>query len=136
MEEFRGIMNRLHVPWFPVAGNHDIYYRGPRGVAVPAEEHEGRYEMHFGPLWYAFRHKSAWFIVLYTDEGNPKTGERNFNKPDCQRMSPEQLAWLDETLKVTKEAEHCFVFCHHPRWMDPPIMTRMGVRKTQWMKSR
>lgn len=114
MEEYKDAMGALNVPWFPVAGNHDIYYRGEN---KPAEEHEGRYEMHFGPLWYAFRHKSAWFIVLYTDEPDPKSGERNFSKAESQRMSPEQLAWLDETLAVTKSAEHVFVFCHHPRWI-------------------
>jgi len=115
MREFRGIMDRLRCRWFPVAGNHDVYWRGDDR---PAAEHEGNYEEHFGPLWYAFRHKTAWFIVLYTDEPNPETGERNFNKADCQRMSPEQFTWLAETLEHTKGAEHVFVFCHHPRWIE------------------
>ena len=114
-DEYSGIMNRLACPWFPVVGNHDIYWRG-KG-ARPSEEHEANYEAHFGPLWYAFRHKSAWFIALDSDEANPETGERNFNKPECQRMSAEQLAFLDDALSRAKDAEHVFVFLHHPRWL-------------------
>ncbi|MGK0217789.1 MAG: hypothetical protein ACI9HE_001268 [Planctomycetota bacterium] len=114
MREFKGIMNKLLCPWFPVAGNHDIYWRGENR---PPEEHEASYEEHFGPLWYAFRHKRSWFFVLYTDEANPETGERNFSKAESQRMSPEQYSWLDETLKLTTDAEHVFVFLHHPRWI-------------------
>jgi hypothetical protein len=111
--EFSGIMDDLSCPWYPVAGNHDVYWRGD---GRPPGEHDANYERHFGPLWYAFRHKDCWFISLYTDEGNPKTGEKNFNKPDCQRMSPEQFEFLDATLERTRDARHVFVFLHHPRW--------------------
>jgi hypothetical protein len=113
-DEFRGIMGKLGMPWFPVAGNHDIYWRGPNR---PNEEHEGNYERRFGPLWYAFEHKDCWFIVLYTDEADPLTGVRDFNKPASQKMSPEQFAWLQQTLPRTADARHVFVFMHHPRWM-------------------
>jgi len=113
-EEFHDSMSKLRMPWFPVAGNHDIYWRGKN---KPAEEHEAHYETVFGPLWYAVQHKQCWFVVLYSDEGNPETGERNFNNPDCQRISDEQFAWLGATLKQAKDARHVFVFLHHPRWL-------------------
>jgi hypothetical protein len=113
MGEFKLVMNRLVVPWFPVAGNHDVYWRGD---GRPEKEHDGDYESHFGPLWYAFEHKDCWFIVLYSDEGNPDTGEKNFNKAECQTMSPQQTAFLAETLKLAQDADHVFVFLHHPRW--------------------
>ncbi len=115
MREFKGIMDRLLCPWFPVAGNHDIYWRGPAWMR-PDGEHENSYETHFGPLWYAFEHKNCWFIALYSDEGNPESGEKAINKPDSQKMSPEQLAWLTETLAKAKDADHVFLFLHHPRW--------------------
>jgi len=114
MREYRDTMSRLLCPWFPVAGNHDVYWRGPDR---PEEEHEARYEMHFGPLWYAFDHKDSRFIVLYSDEPNPETGERNFGKAECQRMSPEQFAWLESTLAGAKDKQHVFCFLHHPRWI-------------------
>jgi 3',5'-cyclic AMP phosphodiesterase CpdA len=112
-DEFTGIMDRLDSPWFPVAGNHDTYWRGD---GRPDDEHDSDYERHFGPLWYAFRHKGCWFISLYSDEGNPVTGEKDFNKPECQVMSAEQFAFLDRTLEEARDARHVFVFLHHPRW--------------------
>ncbi|MCB9844725.1 MAG: metallophosphoesterase [Phycisphaeraceae bacterium] len=114
MREFKGIMDQLLCPWFPVAGNHDIYWRGE---GRPPGEHEHDYEMNFGPLWYAFEHKNSWFIALFSDEGNPQTGEKAIDKPASQVMSDAQLSWLRDTLSRTKDAEHVFVFLHHPRWL-------------------
>lgn len=113
-KEYRSSMGKLRMPWYPVAGNHDVYWRGPN---KPQGEHEGHYEAVFGPLWYAVKHKNSWFVVLYSDEGNPETGEKNFSKPDCQRMSDEQFRWLKGTLKAAKGGDHVFVFLHHPRWL-------------------
>lgn len=112
--EFKSIMNQLLCPWFPVAGNHDVYWRGPNR---PQGEHEANYEMHFGPLWYAFEHKNCFFIALYSDEGNPQTGEKDFRKADAQVMSDEQFTWLQQTLQKAKGADHVFLFVHHPRWI-------------------
>ena len=113
--EFRGVMGGLNMAWFPVAGNHDVYWRG-RGKP-PEGEHEDEYEAHFGPLWYSFKHKNAGFIALYTDEGDPQTGEKTFGKGSAQTMSPEQLKFLGESLERFEDLDHVFVFLHHPRWI-------------------
>ncbi|MHC4955298.1 MAG: LamG-like jellyroll fold domain-containing protein [Planctomycetota bacterium] len=113
MKAYRAIMEELKMPWYPVAGNHDVYWRGegrPRG------HHEANYEKHFGPLWYSFRHKNAAFIVLYSDEGDAK-GRKGWRTAEQNRMSDKQLAWLRKTLAETKDADHVFVFLHHPRWI-------------------
>ncbi len=114
MKQYKRAMSKLLCPWFPVAGNHDVYWRGPNR---PEGEHEKNYEMHFGPLWYAFEHKNCWFIVLYSDEGDPTDGLKSINDPRAQRMSPQQFSWLKETLKKAEDAQHVFLFLHHPRWI-------------------
>jgi hypothetical protein len=117
--EYKSIMDKLVCPWFPVAGNHDVYWRDKdqSGDPKPPGEHEKNFETHFGPLWYAFEHKDSWFIVLYSDEGNPETGEKNISKPESQQMSQEQFDWLRDTLAKAKDAKHVFLFLHHPRWV-------------------
>ena len=114
-KEYKDTIGALRMPWFPVAGNHDIYFRGKDR---PATEHENDFETTFGPLWYAFEHKRCWFVVLYSDEGDPKTTKRDFTDPACQRISDEQFAWLQSTLAKAKGARHVFVFLHHPRWIQ------------------
>lgn len=113
-KEYQAIMNRLEMPWYPVAGNHDIYWRGPG--QPPAGEHESGYEQHFAPLWYSFAHKNAGFIVLFSDEGDAETGQKGFNEGRLQTMSPAQLAFLEEALQRLQGQDHVFVFLHHPRW--------------------
>jgi hypothetical protein len=115
MREYKEIMKGLAMPWYPVAGNHDVYWRGSK---PPAGEHEANYEEHFGPLWYWFPHKTSAFLVLYTDEGDPATGRKGFGRPEFHKFSDAQLAWLKKALADTGSYVHVFVFLHHPRWIE------------------
>lgn len=115
MREFRAVMKGLDCAWFPVAGNHDIYWRGP---GRPDNAHESNYEKHFGPLWYWFEHKNAAFFVLYTDEGDRADGTKGFSAARHTQMSTKQIDWLRLELKKVRGKDHVFVFCHHPRWIE------------------
>lgn len=120
MVEYRAIVDELKMPWFPVAGNHDIYWRLDQGSkeAKPANEHEENFEKHFGPLWYWFEHKDTGFLVMFTDEGLPDDRLRNFSLPDQQKISKKQMEWLKKSLDETKDLKHVFIFLHHPFWWD------------------
>ncbi len=115
--EYSDIMHGLKMPWFPVAGNHDIYWRGPN---KPPMEHEANFERHFGPLWYWFEHKRCGFLALYSDEGDVAKGAKDFTKPDQSRMSQTQLDWMAKSLEEMKKRglKQVFVFLHHPKWIQ------------------
>lgn len=114
MLAYKSVMADLTMPWYPVAGNHDVYWRGSD---PPPGHHDANYEANFGPLWYWFPHKNAAFIVLYSDEGDPASNRKGFDEPALIRMSEAQLAWLERTLSETARYDHVFVFLHHPRWI-------------------
>jgi predicted phosphodiesterase len=118
MEEFQATMSELKMPWFPVAGNHDIYWRkdAKKPEARPPREHEASYEKHFGPLWYWFEHKNTGFLVLFSDEGHPDGRPRNFGDREQQQISSSQLNWIATELEKMKRLQHVFVFLHHPFW--------------------
>ncbi len=111
----REVVKSLAMEWYPVAGNHDVYWRGE---GKPKTEHEEDFEHAFGPLWYSFEYKRCLFITLFSDEGDPVTGAKSYDNPANQKMSSRQMAWLKETLNKAQNIKHVFLFLHHPRWKE------------------
>lgn len=91
-DAFEDAVRQCAVPFFPVAGNHD----------VSDTASEALYEQRIGPLIYAFSYGNSRFIVLNTEE----LGVIN-------RLSEAQLAWLAEDLAQTS-AKNIFLFLHQP----------------------
>ena len=114
MAEYKLTMGELKMPWYPVAGNHDVVWAGS---PPPPGHHEKNYERHFGPLWYWFPFKNAGFLVLYSDEGDRAANRKGWGRPELNRVSDEQLAWLKKALAEAKGLDHVFVFLHHPKWL-------------------
>lgn len=127
MREFKGIMSGLNMNWFPVAGNHDIYWDF-RDRNRPNIHHEANFEKHFGPLWYAFEHKECGFVVLYSDEGDYETGRKGFRDPTLQNVSDKQMLFLDKAIEKLSDCKQVFVFMHHPRWLGG------GYQGSNWPK--
>jgi hypothetical protein len=101
-EEFMSYMDKLNVPWYPTAGNHDVF------TAIWDSDdrtYEELYKKYFGPLRYSFDYKNSHFVVMYTDEAMT-------SKPV---VSGEQIQWLKNDLAGTDKTS-IFIFMHKPVW--------------------
>lgn len=100
--EFKSIMGNLTIPWYPVAGNHDVISasRDPKD-----RTYEELYKLHFGELYYSFDYKNSHFVIIYTDEAMTST----------PKLSKGQLNWLKRDLESTQK-DNVFIFMHKPIW--------------------
>lgn len=105
--EFKRTIAELEAPFYPVAGNHDIWDEVSLRI----------YKEEWGKLYYSFDHKGCHFIVLNSEI----PGEVDF-------ITKEQLNWLKEDLKKAKNAKYKFVFLHKPVWAYE------GKKKEKWIE--
>lgn len=98
--EFQGKVQQLQMPFFYVAGNHDI--------SNPAMGEN--WKRKFGRSFYEFRYNDVLFLAL-NSEDPPK--EEPF------RFSPEQQQWVVEVLGRNQDARWTFVLMHKPAWTYP-----------------
>lgn len=94
-ERFNGSLAKLEVPFFYMAGNHDV------GNPVLQQDWDER----FGTAYYTFTVNSDLFIVLNTFE------------PDVDGISQQQADYLKEKILAHPKENRLFVFSHDALWL-------------------
>lgn len=107
--EFNSKLQQLQMPFFYVAGNHDLSNRLM----------QQNWKRQFGRTYYEFRYHDALFIAL-DSEDPPKSEPFAFG--------PEQQAWFSDVLRKNEDVRWTFVFMHKPAWTFPDA----DHEKTGW----
>jgi len=92
-DEFVRVTSEFQVPFFPVAGNHDI----------KDELSQELYVQYMGELYYSFDYGESHFIALNSDMAG-----------FSGKISSEQFEWLKNDLAANSKAKNIFVFLHKP----------------------
>src|SRR5829696_8507084 len=96
-DEFDGYVKKFEMPFFYVAGNHDLANK----TMVT------KWGERYGKKYYSFTYKGVLFVVMCTE--NPPEGSNVIDK--------EQQEWAAKTLAANKDAKWTFVFLHQPIWI-------------------
>ncbi|MEL6254672.1 MAG: chitobiase/beta-hexosaminidase C-terminal domain-containing protein [Bacteroidota bacterium] len=88
----------LKMPFFHLAGNHDIKANNEFQVKY--------WNRLFGAPYYSFTYKDVLFICLFTNEGT-------------QVLSDTQVEYFKKILEENEEVRWTMVFMHHPLWRYP-----------------
>lgn len=107
-KEFNSFIDKLEMPFFYVAGNHDI-------SNLVADK---RWNEQFGRSYYHFVYKNVLFLLL-NSEDPPKVAAGKFGK--------EQIEYAKKVLAENRNVRWTLVFVHKPVW------TYAGLDKTGWL---
>jgi hypothetical protein len=122
-DEFQSFVARLQMPFFYVAGNHDMSNR------AMADEWRER----FGPTFYHFRYKNTLFIALNSELfGMVHAPDTPLPGPETQAQ---QLEWLERVLAENRDVRWTLVFVHQPLW-DKKKVPADWPRVEQWLAGR
>jgi hypothetical protein len=95
-KEFQGYVNKLQMPFFYAAGNHDL--------ANVVED--GVWKEKFGRRYYSFLYRNVLFLILCSDDPSDAGGH----------ITDEQVAWAKKTLEENKDVRWTIVAIHKPLW--------------------
>ena len=104
-KEFQGYVARLQMPFFYVAGNHDV---GNVGTDEIWKERYGRRHYHF-------LYRNVLFLILNTDDP-PGSGPGN--------LDPDQVRYARDVLKDNRGVRWTIVAMHKPVWNAPDVAKR------------
>ena len=103
-DEMENWISELEMPFFYVAGNHDIQNKVVPG-RVGYEVMRGEWEKRFGRPYYHFRYKDVLFLCLFSNDDVEKS------------ISPEQIDYFLKAIDENEDVRWTLVFLHHPLWL-------------------
>lgn len=93
-DQFSEWVNTFSAPFFYVPGNHDLSNDLMTRI----------WEERLGKTYYHFTHEGVTFLVLNSEDGAPG------------RISPKQVAFVNDVLSDTPANQQILVFLHKPLW--------------------
>lgn len=104
-KEYNQSIQMYDIPFFQVIGNHDLDFGGRSDATTT-----GTFKGHFGPTYYSWNRGEVHYIVLddvfYLGVGTKYIGH----------IPEEQLAWLEQDLKLVEKGKTVVVSLHIPSY--------------------
>lgn len=116
-KEYNQSIQMYDIPFFQVVGNHDLDFGGRSDSTTT-----GTFKGHFGPTYYSWNRGEVHYVVLddvfYLGTGTKYIGH----------IPEEQLAWLEQDLKLVEKGKTVVVSLHIPSYTG--AVTRYPDRDT------
>ena len=115
-EEFDEFVSRLEMPFFYVAGNHDISNKVMEDI----------WKERLGATYYHFVYHDVLFLCLNSEEG--------LDAHRSSFFSEQQRAYVKQTLAANPEVRWTMVFLHKPVWLaeERSDERKQEVEKSGW----
>ncbi|TFH01282.1 MAG: hypothetical protein E4H13_05320, partial [Calditrichales bacterium] len=115
--EFFRHLNRLDVPFYMMAGNHDI----------TNEFMYDYWKERFGKTYYHFVYKNSLYIILNSEE---------HQKTKQGQLGEEQLEFIKSQLMKNSDVNHVFLLMHKPLWEMDGAAGEEWQQISGWLKDR